>query len=76
MPNSFRKHQLDPGVQVASPAGRLLRVKDIFVPRHDKSKGELLPSRYRNHARKVVVFENGTLAPLSEIEKRYTLISA
>lgn len=76
MPYQHLTHKIDCGVQLASPAGRLLRVKDIFVPRHNKSKGEMLPSRYRNHARKVVVFENGTLAPLSEIEKRYTLVSA
>ena len=63
------------GDRVESPGGRLLMVDDIFVPRHDREKGQRLPSRFRQSPRKIVVFQNGSIAPLQDIQANYKIVS-
>ena len=67
--------ELASGDKVASPAGRLLLVEDVFVPRSNREKSRTLPSQFRNLNRKVVVFKNGSLAPLKEIQTHYRQIA-
>ncbi len=66
---------LSSGDMVSSPAGRSLKVADVFVPRHNRDKSETIPSRFRNFNRKVVVFDNGSIAPLTDIKYNYKLIA-
>jgi len=66
--------QIEPGVKIASPAGRRLEVGDIFVPRNDQTKGRQLPASFRNMGRKVVVFRDGSIAPLAEVKRRFRAV--
>lgn len=66
--------ELLPGMPITSPGGRRLEVDDIFVPRHDLTKGRSLPPSFRNVARKVVVFRDGSIAPLSEVRQRFHVL--
>lgn len=68
-------HDLGLGAQLASPAGRLLRVHDVFVPRHNQEKSRAIPTQFRHMSRKVVVFDNGSIAPLKEIQQYYTRLA-
>ncbi len=63
--------ELSQGDKVASPSGRLLLVDDVFVPRHNKEKSLGLPARFRSLSRKVVIFRNGAIAPLKEVQANY-----
>ncbi len=67
-------HQLTVGDRLASPAGRLLKVADVFVPRHNRDKSRAIPSQFRHLNRKVVVFANGAIAPLRDIQARYKIV--
>jgi len=66
-----KEFDLRPGMPITSPGGRRLEVGDIFVPRHDLTKSRLLPPSFRNIARKVVVFRDGSIAPLTEVKQRF-----
>jgi len=66
-----QEFELKPGVPVTSPGGRTLEISDIFVPRHELSKSTRLPSSFRNLSRKVVVFNDGSIAPLAEVKQRF-----
>lgn len=66
-----QEFDLKPGVPLTSPGGRILEIGDIFVPRHDMNKGARLPSSFRNLSRKVVVFKDGSIAPLAEVKRRF-----
>lgn len=66
-----RDIELLPGMSITSPGGRRLEVGDVFVPRHDVSKSRLLPPSFRHVARKVVVFRDGSIAPLAEVRQRF-----
>ncbi len=63
--------ELSQGDQITSPNGRHLLVDDIFVPRHNKEKSLSLPARFRSLNRKVVVFRNGAIAPLKDVQANY-----
>jgi hypothetical protein len=63
--------ELLPGMPITSPGGRRLEVGDVFVPRHDVTKSRSLPPSFRHVARKVVVFRDGSIAPLSEVKQRF-----
>lgn len=62
------------GARLASPAGRTLLVADVFVPRSNAAKSRTLPARFRHFNRKIVVFANGSIAPLQEIKARYRVL--
>ncbi|MFT5082973.1 MAG: hypothetical protein ACI9Y1_001010 [Lentisphaeria bacterium] len=66
-----KNQPLNTGDQLASPAGRALQVADIFVPRSNREKSKTLPSRFRSLNRKIVIFVNGSMAPLADIEANY-----
>lgn len=66
---------LSHGDQVASPGGRLLLVDDVFVPRHNQEKSRDLPARFRSLNRKVVVFKNGSIAALRDIQINYRVLA-
>lgn len=74
MENVMNIQQLSSGDTLSSPAGRSLKVADVFVPRSNREKSQSIPSQFRNFNRKVVVFENGSIAPLKDIKYYYTLI--
>ncbi|PCK03560.1 MAG: hypothetical protein COA42_20680 [Alteromonadaceae bacterium] len=59
------------GTRVLSPGGRPLVVDAVFVPKHDASNGRRVPSRFRHLSRKLVVFADGSMAPLAEIKAYY-----
>lgn len=61
------------GKKVISPAGRYLIVDDVFVPKNNVVKSRELPSRFRNLSRKLVVFMDGSMAPLAEIQSVYRI---
>lgn len=61
------------GTRLTSPGGRLLRVRDVFVPKSNSEKSKTLPAQFRHLARKIVVFDNGSIAPLSEVQNFYRL---
>ncbi len=63
--------ELSQGDQITSPSGRHLLVDDVFVPRHNKEKSLSLPARFRSLNRKVVIFKNGAIAPLKEVQANY-----
>lgn len=63
--------ELKPGIPVTSPGGRRLEIGDIFVPRHDTRKSRSLPPSFRYLTRKVVVFKDGSIAPLAEVKQRF-----
>lgn len=62
------------GMKLSSPAGRLLLVSDVFVPKNDPCKGRNLPASFRSASRKVVVFSDGSLAPLAEVKQRFHVL--
>lgn len=62
---------LKPGFALQSPGGRRLEVGDIFVPRHDHIKSQKLPASFRNHSRKIVLFRDGSIAPLADVKRRF-----
>jgi len=62
---------LNTGDLVRSPAGRQLEVHDVFVPRHNLEKSRDIPAQFRGMNRKIVVFHNGSMAPLREIQAIY-----
>lgn len=64
--------QIRPGMPVTSPGGRRLEVGDVFVPRNDKLKGRCLPSAFRQLGRKVVVFKDGSIAPLADVRRHFS----
>lgn len=66
---------LQPGMPITSPGGRRLEVGDVFVPKHNLTKSRSLPPSFRNVARKIVVFSNGSIAPLAEVQQRFHSIS-
>ena len=70
-----KEFDLHPGMPITSPGGRRLEVDDIFVPRHDLMKSRLLPPSFRNIARKVVVFRDGSIAPLAEVKQRFHCVA-
>ncbi len=70
-----REAPLSRGDLVTSPAGRRLLVKDVFVPRSNRMKSQELPARFRTLSRKVVLFKNGSVAPLQEIQANYTVVA-
>lgn len=65
---------LSQGDWVASPAGRRLLVEDIFVPRSNKVKSRILPARFRSLGRKIVVFQNGSISPLKDVQAHYSVV--
>lgn len=65
--------QVKPGMPVASPGGRRLEVGDVFVPRNERAKGQSLPTSFRNLPRKVVVFKDGSIAPLADVKRYFRL---
>ncbi|MFL0809243.1 MAG: hypothetical protein K6L76_02395 [Agarilytica sp.] len=65
---------LNKGDRVESPGGRQLLVDEVFVPRYNQEKGHSLPARFRQCSRKVVVFHNGSIAPLQDIKAHYKII--
>jgi len=67
--------QLSVGDKLTSPAGRLLKVMDVFVPRNNLHKSKSIPSQYRNFNRKIVIFANGSIAPLREIQAQYKIVA-
>lgn len=73
--SASNRRPLCAGDKVTSPAGRQLLVADIFVPRSNADKSRTLPSQFRNLSRKVVVFANGSIAPLQDIKAHYRLIA-
>lgn len=75
-PYNFSKNEhkaLSQGDQVTSPGGRLLLVDDVFVPRSNQMKSRSLPARFRSLNRKVVVFKNGSIAALHDIQCNYKI---
>ena len=62
---------LSPGMPITSPGGRRLEVDAVFVPKHDMAKSRSLPPSFRNVGRKVVVFRDGSIAPLAEVKQRF-----
>ncbi len=66
--------ELTHGARIATPGGRLLCVNDVFVPKHNYEKSRELPARFRTFSRKVVVFDNGSIAPLQEIQRHYRVM--
>ncbi|MFL0802771.1 MAG: hypothetical protein K6L81_03575 [Agarilytica sp.] len=66
--------ELSQGDQISSPSGRHLLVDDVFVPRHNKEKSLNLPARFRGLNRKVVIFRNGAIAPLKEVQANYQVL--
>lgn len=66
--------QLKPGMPITSPAGRQLEIGDIFVPKNDQAKGRRLPTSFRNLARKVVVFRDGSIAPLADVKRCFKVV--
>ncbi len=64
------------GDHVASPSGRHLQVDDVFVPKHNKEKSHNLPARFRSFNRKIVIFKNGAIAPLKEVQANYQVLVA
>ena len=69
----MRTHSVDlsPGQIVSSPGGRSLVVGDIFVPKNNSAKSHALPAQYRTLSRKVVLFSNGSVAKLRDVQERY-----
>ena len=65
---------LCPGMPITSPGGRRLEVDAIFVPKHDVTKSRLLPPSFRHVGRKVVVFRDGSIAPLAEVKQRFRCV--
>ncbi len=63
--------ELLPGMPITSPGGRRLEVGEIFVPKHDLTKSRVLPPSFRGLSRKVVVFRDGSIAPLAEVRQRF-----
>ena len=57
------------GLQLADSQGRVLTIKDLFVPKNKPEKAYSLPSSYRYHGRQVVVFDQGILMR-KEVERR------
>ncbi|WP_086931831.1 hypothetical protein [Agarilytica rhodophyticola] len=70
----MNRYELSMGDKVTSPAGRLLRVADIFVPRSNKDKSRSIPAQFRTMSHKIVIFENGSMAPLREIKSHYKVV--
>lgn len=66
---------LKPGTPISSPAGRRLEIGDIFVPRNDQEKSRSLPTSFRNLGRKVVVFRDGSIAPLADVKRSFRVVS-
>ncbi len=66
--------QLTQGTPISTPGGRVLIVNDVFVPKHNHEKSRDLPARFRSLSRKVVVFDNGSIAPLQEIHRHYRIV--
>ena len=66
--------ELLPGMPITSPGGRRLEVGEIFVPKHDLTKSRVLPPSFRGLGRKVVVFRDGSIAPLAEVKQRFHCI--
>ena len=66
---------VSPGIRLRSPAGRLLEVSDVFVPRNNPDKITLVSTLFRNSSRNVVVFKNGSMTTLSDVRARYQLVA-
>ena len=64
---------LKPGTELTSPGGRRLEISDIFVPRNDVLKGRQLPPSFRQLGRKIVVFRDGSMVPLTEVKQRFRM---
>ena len=68
--------QIVPGIKVVSPAGRSLIVSNVFVPKTNQVLAAKLPSRFRALGRKVVVFQDSSVMPLSEMQTMWKLANA
>ena len=68
--------ELHPGMPITSPGGRRLEVGDVFVPKHDATKSRVLPPSFRHLSRKVVVFRDGSIAPLAEVRSRFHSVAS
>ncbi|NIB43893.1 hypothetical protein HBA55_30100 [Pseudomaricurvus alkylphenolicus] len=67
-------NQVNPGDVLITPGSRHLMVSDVFVPRN--SPGVRVPSQFRSYARKIVMFQNGTVAPLADVKRHYRAADA
>lgn len=67
--------QICSGTHLTSPGGRLLQVHDVFVPKFNSEKSKYLPTQFRNCNRKIVLFKNGAVASLREVQRHYRLFS-
>jgi hypothetical protein len=68
--------QIVPGIKVVSPAGRSLIVQNVFVPKTNQGLAAKLPPRFRALSRKVVVFQDSSVMPLSEMQTLWRIANA
>ncbi len=71
---STQSKLVKPGDTVISPAGRMLSVKDIIVPKNAKSMQASIPTQFRYSGRKIVLFQNDTATTLAVVNSLYTVI--